>query len=80
MADRMIDPLVQHNQACFSKLSAQPPLPTTPGFGQCFSDAILGTADLEPISPDLLVQAWEKAFSADAPAKGGCPNIKLSVG
>lgn len=79
MANRMIDPLVQHNRACFSKLSTQPPLPTAPGFGECFNDAILGTADLEPISPDLLIQAWEKAFSAEAPAEGGCPNIKQTV-
>jgi hypothetical protein len=80
MAHRMIEPLLQHNGACFSKLPMQPPVPSTPGFGACFHNAILGTSELEPIAPALLVQAWEKAFSSEDPAEGGCSNIKNHVG
>lgn len=76
MAHRMTKPLLIHNQACFSKLPTQPPVPSTPGFGKCFTDAIVGNADLDPIAPALLIQSWEKAFTLDDPAQGGCPNIK----
>ena len=71
----MVAPLKSHNKACFDKL-APPAAPATPGFGDCFYGALFGGTGLEPIAPALLVEAWEKAFSSDDPAEGGCPNIK----
>ena len=75
MAARMVAPLKSHNKACFDKLPP-PAAPATPGFGDCFYGALFGDTGLEPIAPALLVEAWEKAFSSDDPAEGGCPNIK----
>ena len=45
-----------HNKACFAKLAGpQPPVPSTPGFGDCFYSAILGgAAKIERKTPLLL--------------------------
>jgi hypothetical protein len=80
MTARMTAPLIKHNKACFAALPKQPPDPTSYGYGVCFREAIHGVntsrGGLAPILPAVLLAAWEKAFSSDSSADGGCPNIK----
>ena len=40
---------------------------------------MLDAAGSRSFAPALLVEAWEKAFSSDDPAEGGCPNIKAAL-
>lgn len=51
-------------------------MPAAAGYGDCFDEALMGSAKLERIAPELLVTAWQKAFASDDPSDGGCPNIQ----